>query len=374
MVTCQAHRTARGGAVSRPPLVRNAADRGPRRRRGRWARRWPTARRRGAAASPPSTSPGAPTPRARRADDRARETGHLRLSRRRETSTTCTSRAPSRRARACTPGAAAGRLAGRVHLQRGRHVSVCLRCARAMTGSVVVEAPRRTPTPTPTPPPRPRPARPRARPRADGARHRARPPTPTETTLTVKLAPKQKGTRVRGSVDVRAGRLQARGDADRRSARRACASAACSSRRPRAAPSRFSVALDAKARRTLRAKRRLVVTVVVALTPPGGKKLTRSVKATSRPVSIEGVRRLVLLLAAGLALGACGETPRPATEPRVKLKLDAARRRRLDPRRPRRGPRHRHARRRRGARRGRGRARSAPASSRPRSRCSRAAT
>jgi hypothetical protein len=35
------------------------------------------------------------------------------------------------------------------------------------------------------------------------------------------------------------------------------------------------------------------------------------------------VRRLVLLLAAGLALGACGETPRPATEPRVKLKLDA---------------------------------------------------
>jgi hypothetical protein len=35
------------------------------------------------------------------------------------------------------------------------------------------------------------------------------------------------------------------------------------------------------------------------------------------------VRRLVLLIAAGLALGACGETPRPATEPRVKLKLDA---------------------------------------------------
>ena len=35
------------------------------------------------------------------------------------------------------------------------------------------------------------------------------------------------------------------------------------------------------------------------------------------------MRRLVLLLAAGLALGACGETPRPATEPRVKLKLDA---------------------------------------------------
>jgi glucodextranase-like protein/PASTA domain-containing protein len=35
------------------------------------------------------------------------------------------------------------------------------------------------------------------------------------------------------------------------------------------------------------------------------------------------VRRLVLLLVVGLALGACGETPRPATEPRVKLKLEA---------------------------------------------------
>ena len=33
------------------------------------------------------------------------------------------------------------------------------------------------------------------------------------------------------------------------------------------------------------------------------------------------MRRLVLLLVAALALNACGETPRPATEPRVKLKL-----------------------------------------------------
>jgi hypothetical protein len=35
------------------------------------------------------------------------------------------------------------------------------------------------------------------------------------------------------------------------------------------------------------------------------------------------VRRLILLLVAGLTLSACGEAPRPATEPRVKLKLDA---------------------------------------------------
>src|SRR3954447_18104174 len=34
------------------------------------------------------------------------------------------------------------------------------------------------------------------------------------------------------------------------------------------------------------------------------------------------MRSVALLLAAGLALSACGETPRPTTEPRVKLKLD----------------------------------------------------
>jgi hypothetical protein len=34
------------------------------------------------------------------------------------------------------------------------------------------------------------------------------------------------------------------------------------------------------------------------------------------------VRRLIVLLAAGLVLSACGETPKPTTEPRVKLKLD----------------------------------------------------
>ena len=34
-------------------------------------------------------------------------------------------------------------------------------------------------------------------------------------------------------------------------------------------------------------------------------------------------RPLILLLAAGLLVSACGETPRSASEPRVKLKLDA---------------------------------------------------
>jgi hypothetical protein len=35
------------------------------------------------------------------------------------------------------------------------------------------------------------------------------------------------------------------------------------------------------------------------------------------------VRRLIVLLAAGLLLSACGETPQPTTEARVRLKLDA---------------------------------------------------
>jgi hypothetical protein len=35
------------------------------------------------------------------------------------------------------------------------------------------------------------------------------------------------------------------------------------------------------------------------------------------------VRRLIVLLAAGLLVSACGETPQPTSEPRVKLKLEA---------------------------------------------------
>ena len=63
----------------------------------------------------------------------------------------------------------------------------------------------------------------------------------------------------------------------------------------------------------------------VALTPPGGKALTRTDEGHADPrLASDGVlRRLVPLLAAGLVLSACGETPRPATQPRVTLKLSA---------------------------------------------------
>ena len=44
----------------------------------------------------------------------------------------------------------------------------------------------------------------------------------------------------------------------------------------------FAVGTDAKARSALRRHRRLSVTVSIALTPPGGHKLTRSVRSTLR--------------------------------------------------------------------------------------------
>ena len=43
----------------------------------------------------------------------------------------------------------------------------------------------------------------------------------------------------------------------------------------------------------------------------------------STRLACEVVRPLIVMLAAGLLVSACGETPRPVTEPRVKLKLEA---------------------------------------------------
>jgi hypothetical protein len=100
-------------------------------------------------------------------------------------------------------------------------------------------------------------------------------PTP-QAAIELKLASRQKGTRVRGSVEVaQAGsRLEVTvksGKAKAGSWRRTSAAAG---------PVAFSVPLDAKARRTLRAEHRLKLTVTVALTAPGAKTLTRIAKAT----------------------------------------------------------------------------------------------
>ena len=138
-----------------------------------------------------------------------------------------------------------------------------------MKGRVVVQAVA-TPTPTPTPTGTSAPTTP---PTAT--------PTPTATpapgtpssTLKLTLARNQRSMRVRGAVEVQAGsRVEVTARTSRRVGRFL--------RRSAAGTVVFSVGLDAKARKTLRSKGRLRVTVRVAVTPPGAKALTRTTKVT----------------------------------------------------------------------------------------------
>ena len=143
-----------------------------------------------------------------------------------------------------------------------------------MTGKVVVAVPTPTPTPTPTADPGGS-TTPAATPTPNASGTAPAPQSPPAG-LKLKLASRQKGTRVRGSVDVsQAGsRLEVtvksgKAKAGRWVKRSAAAGAVA-----------FSVPLDARTRRALRAKHRLKLTVTVALTPPGAKTLTRSARAT----------------------------------------------------------------------------------------------
>jgi plastocyanin len=152
-----------------------------------------------------------------------------------------------------------------------------------MTGTIVVRnQPAQTATPTPTPSPGATPT-----------------PTPTAAPLpgqpqstlkgAVKLAGRQKGTRVRGSVRVAAAparlevvlrvpRSQLSGGHSRRLVRAGRSVRTAT----RAGSLAFSVPLTAKARAALRKRHRLSLTVTVALTPPGGPELTRSLHTTLR--------------------------------------------------------------------------------------------
>jgi len=139
-------------------------------------------------------------------------------------------------------------------------------------------------TPTPTPPPGASPAptpTPTPGPEADSQ----------QTTLAgaVAVARSQKGARVRGSVDVK--RSGSRLEVSVWAARKALLGGRSGklvrigrSTRVSAPAGKvsFAVGTDAKARSALRRHRRLSVTVSIALTPPGGHKLTRSVKSTLR--------------------------------------------------------------------------------------------
>jgi plastocyanin len=144
-----------------------------------------------------------------------------------------------------------------------------------MTGSVVVAAPTPTPTPAAT-------ADPAATPGATPTPGPYAPP-PAPTTLALKLAAKQRGTRVRGTVAVEqaASKLQVTVTARVKKTRVRVGRWAKSSLP--GGPATFSVALDARARRVLRTERRLTVTVAVALTQLDGERLTRSAKALIRP-------------------------------------------------------------------------------------------
>jgi plastocyanin len=166
----------------------------------------------------------------------------------------------------------------------GTYSFVCDYHAVSMHGTVVVKDPApaatatpnqgssATPTPTPTPDP--------------GVT-----PTP-QTTLrgALKLSSAQRGSRVRGTVAVKAAKSRlevalfvprstlsgGRSHKAVRAGRWVRASTAAGS-------VRFSVSLSARARSALRRARRLAVTVSVALTPPGGPKLTRRLHTTLRP-------------------------------------------------------------------------------------------
>lgn len=149
----------------------------------------------------------------------------------------------------------------------------------AMTGKVTVTDPA-APTPTappgatPTPPPGPYAT-----------------PTPTaeppQSSLrgAVKLAARQRGTHVRGSVKVRTARSRLTiAVSARLPARRKAAVVGRWHRTPsRAGRVTFSVPLTTTGRAALAKQRRLPLTVVVTLAPPGGHKLTRTLHITLRP-------------------------------------------------------------------------------------------
>jgi plastocyanin len=151
----------------------------------------------------------------------------------------------------------------------GTYPFVCERHDR-MTGSVVVAAPTLTPAPTATAEPGPTPTPPPV-------------PDTAQTALTVELAAKQRGTRVRGTVEVRPGAAKLEVTVTARLKKAPVRVGRWVKTSPASGRVAFSVALDARARRALRSSRRLSVSVAVALTETSGARLTRSAKVLIRP-------------------------------------------------------------------------------------------
>jgi plastocyanin len=158
-----------------------------------------------------------------------------------------------------------------------------------MTGTVrVTNAPGGSPTPTviggtPTPTPDPG-GTPTPGPGTT-------PPAPQSTLKgAVTLARSQRGSRVRGSVAVKAAKSRLdvgvwvpRSKLSGGKSHKAVRVGRFVKTSTAAGRVRFSIKVNAKARTALRRARRLAVTVSVALTPPGGRKLTRRQHTTLKP-------------------------------------------------------------------------------------------
>jgi plastocyanin len=152
----------------------------------------------------------------------------------------------------------------------GTYTFVCPVHAQ-MTGTLKVLAPASTASPTPSADP------------YETVTPQAAPPPPVAQTqnqpkaLTVKLARKQKGTRVRGAVKVEQARSKLVVVVRRNHKRvgRWSTTAAAAGTRS------FAVRLTAAARRML-ARRTLKLSVAVALTSPGGHKLSRKLTVRMR--------------------------------------------------------------------------------------------
>lgn len=156
-----------------------------------------------------------------------------------------------------------------------------------MTGTIVVRDPAAaTPTPSPGATPTPPPGGPYATPT----------PTPTADPLqptlrgAVKLAAHQRGTHVRGSVKVQVARsrLEVALSAKRSALTGGHSTMLVRVGRRRTTASRagrvaFSVPLTRTGRAALAKLRRLPLTVTVSLTPPGGRKLSRTLHTTLSP-------------------------------------------------------------------------------------------
>jgi hypothetical protein len=139
-----------------------------------------------------------------------------------------------------------------------------------MRGTVRVAVPTPTPTATQTPT-----GEPSATP-SPGATTTPDPTAQPQTSFKRKVARTQRGTRVRGEVEVLQAGSRLEVTARARLSRTRVRVGRTVRANVAAGTVRFSVRLSARAKRVLRARKRLNVTLAIALTPPGADTITRS--------------------------------------------------------------------------------------------------